>query len=155
MTVVYNPRMRFLPLFLVAAALYGQAPAPDEKDAVAAVQKLFDAMKAKDAAAIRGLMLPEARLHSVRAEATPSSSAGESFATQIAGAKGELVERFTAAPQVSIRGRMAQVWGEYDFHRDGKFTHCGVDTVTLFKTAEGWKIATIAYTVETTGCKGQ
>jgi len=147
--------MRFLPLFLVAAALFAQPTASEEKDAVAAVQKLFDAMKAKDAAAIRALLLPEARLYSVRGEATPSSSAGESFATQIAAVKGELVERFTAAPQVSIRGKMAQVWGEYDFHRDGKFTHCGVDTVTLFKAADGWKIATIAYTVETTGCKGQ
>jgi ketosteroid isomerase-like protein len=147
--------MRLLPLCLLAAALYGQSPVAAEKDAVAAVQKLFDAMKAKDAAAIRAVVLPEARLYSVRGEANPSSSAGEAFATQIAAAKGELAERFTAAPQVSIRGRMAQVWGEYDFHRDGKFTHCGVDTVTLFKTAEGWKIAMIAYTVETTGCKGQ
>ena len=59
------------------------------------------------------------------------------------------------APLVSIRGNMAQVWGEYEFLRDGKFTHCGVDMVTLFQTPEGWKIAAIAYTTETKGCKGQ
>jgi hypothetical protein len=50
---------------------------------------------------------------------------------------------------------MAQVWGDYEFFRDGKFGHCGVDSASLFKTAEGWKIATIVYTVETTGCKNQ
>ena len=37
---------------------------------------------------------------------------------------------------------------------DGKFSHCGIDSVSLFKTADGWKVATIAYTMETSGCKG-
>ena len=55
----------------------------------------------------------------------------------------------------TIRGRMAQLWSEYEFLRDGKFSHCGVDSVTLFKTAEGWKISAIAFTMETTGCPGR
>ncbi len=45
--------------------------------------------------------------------------------------------------------------GEYEFVRDGKFSHCGVDSVSLFKSAEGWKIATIVYTMEITGCKAR
>ncbi len=64
-----------------------------------------------------------------------------------------VLERFTGAPRVLVRGRVAQVWGEYEFLRDGKFSHCGVDAVSLFKTVEGWKIATIVYTAETTGCR--
>jgi hypothetical protein len=144
--------MRILLLLLLAPALFCQSS--DEKDAVAAVQKLFDAMKTKDAAAMRSLMLPEARLHSIRDERPPVSTPSETFVTQISNAKGELIERFTGTPQVSIHGRMAQVWGDYEFLRDGKFTHCGVDTATLFKTAEGWKIAVLAYTAETTGCRG-
>jgi hypothetical protein len=44
--------------------------------------------------------------------------------------------------------------GEYEFIRDGKFDHCSVDSVNVFKVAKGWKIAAIAYTSETTGCKG-
>lgn len=142
--------MRILLSLLAAAVVYAQPS--DRVDAVAVVQKLFDAMAAHDAAAMRLTLLPDARLHSIR-EQGPAVSTADSFIAQIAGAKAELRERFTAEPQVLVRGRMAQVWGEYDFHRDGKFTHCGVDSVTLFKTAEGWKIATIGYTVETTGCK--
>jgi hypothetical protein len=56
---------------------------------------------------------------------------------------------------VSIRGRIAEVWGEYEFWSDGKFNHCGIDSVNLLKTAEGWKIASIVFTTETTGCKGR
>jgi hypothetical protein len=111
-------------------------------------------MAAHDAGMIRSTMLPDARLYSVRGENAPSVTTSEAFVNQIASAKGDLLERFTSQPSVSVRGRMAQVWGEYEFLRDGKFSHCGVDSVSLFKTTEGWKIATIVYTVETTGCKG-
>ncbi len=147
--------MRFLKsltLFLLPP-LFGQTA--DQKDAVATVQKTFDAMAAHDAATIRATMLADARLYAVRNESAPASTAVDDFANQIASLKGDLLERFTAQPSVSIRGRMAQVWGEYEFLRDGKFQHCGVDSVSLLKTAEGWKIATIVYTAETAGCKGQ
>ena len=112
-------------------------------------------MAAHDATMIRSTMLPDARLYSIRNEGSPANTTVEDFANQIAAAKNDLVERFTSQPKVSIRGRMAQVWGEYEFLRDGKFNHCGVDSVSLLKTAEGWKIATIVYTVETAGCGSQ
>ena len=124
-----------------------------EREVIATVQKTFDAMAAHDAAAIRSTMLPDARLFAVRDSAAPGAGVpvGD-FADQIGSMKGDLLERFIGEPRVLIHGRMAQVWGEYEFLRDGKFNHCGVDSVSLFKTNEGWKIATIVYTAETTGC---
>lgn len=139
-------------LLLFAAIPFAQTS--DEKDAVAAAQKLFDGMAAKDAAAIRSVLLPDARFYAVRDDRPPSSTAGEAFATQVGGMSGSPLERFTKPPQVLIHGRMAQVWGEYEFLRDGKFGHCGVDSFALLHTAEGWKVAAISYTAETTGCPG-
>ncbi|HUO27889.1 MAG TPA: nuclear transport factor 2 family protein [Bryobacteraceae bacterium] len=128
--------------------------ASDEKDAVAVVQKTFDGLAARDAATIRSTMLPDARIFAVRGDAAPAGVSIDEFLQRIATAQGSLLERFTGEPTVSIRGRMAQIWGEYEFLHDGQFSHCGVDSVSLFKTADGWKIAAIAYTAETTGCKG-
>jgi hypothetical protein len=148
--------MRLLPTLLLLASAPLFAQTSDEKDAIDTVQKTFNAMAAHDAAAIRSTMLPDARLYSARDQnaPAPSTSAGD-FANQIAANKDNLLERFIGPPSVSIRGRIAQVWGEYEFLRDGKFGHCGIDSFSLLKTAEGWKIATIAYTMETTGCKTQ
>jgi hypothetical protein len=140
-------------LLLALAPLLGQSS--DEKDVIAVVQKTFDGMAKHDEAMIRSTMLPDARLYSIRGDAAPSGVAFDDWVKRIAAAKGEIVERFTGTPSVSIRGRMAQLWGEYEFLRDGKFTHCGVDVATLFKTADGWKIATLGFTMETTGCKGR
>jgi hypothetical protein len=145
--------MRLL-ITLLSCGLLLCAQTSDENEAISTVQKLFNGMAAHDAAMIRSVVLPDARLYSVRGQASPTGRAIEEFVTQIASAKGELLERFTTRPSVSIRGSMAQVWGEYEFLRDGKFTHCGVDSVGLFKTPDGWKIATLTYTVETQGCKG-
>jgi hypothetical protein len=125
----------------------------DEKDAVAIVQKVFDGMKAHDADLIRAALLPDARFYSVRESGAVAGTNGADFITQIVAIKSDLLERFTAQPRVLIRGRMAQVWGEYEFLRDGKFNHCGVDSASLLKTADGWKIAAIVYTSETTGCQ--
>ena len=112
-------------------------------------------MAAHDAAAIRSSGLADAKLFSVREQGEPGAGTPVAdFANQIASIKDDLLERFTSPPTVLIRGRMAQVWGEYEFVRNGKFGHCGVDSFSLFKTAEGWKIVTIVYTTETTGCKG-
>jgi hypothetical protein len=147
--------MRLSPALLLLTLVPLVAQTPDEKDAVATVQKTFNGMSAHDAAMIRSTMLPDARLYSVREGVAGASMAAADFANQIASIKDDLLERFTSQPSVLIRGSMAQVWGEYDFLRNGKFGHCGVDAVSLFKTAEGWKIATIVYTVETTGCKSQ
>jgi hypothetical protein len=147
--------MRLIATLILFALAPLSAANPDEKDAVAVVQKVFNGMAAHDAAMLGSTMLPDARLFSIRDTGVTVSTAAADFATQIAANKSELLERFTGQPAVSIRGRMAQVWGEYEFLRDGKFNHCGVDSVSLLKTAEGWKIAAIVYTSETTGCKGQ
>jgi hypothetical protein len=138
-------------LLLALAPLFAQTS--DEKDAVATVQMVFDGMAAHDSTMIRSTMLPDARLFSVRDDGAPGNTAAEAFAAQIGAIKSDLLERFTSPPSVSIHGRMALVSGEYEFLRDGKFGHCGVDSFSLFKTAEGWKIATIVYTMETAGCK--
>jgi hypothetical protein len=148
--------MRLLYGFLLIAMIGASAPGSDEREAVAVVQKIFDGIAGHDGEMIRANSLPEARLYAVRdTGAAPTSTAVADMAAQIGAQKVALLERFTSPPQVLIRGRMAQVWGEYEFQRDGKFSHCGVDSASLMKTAEGWKIAAIAYTVETKGCKGQ
>jgi hypothetical protein len=147
--------MRLTSTLLLLASLALLALPSDEDAVIATLQKTFDGMAAHDAVMIRSTMLPDARLYSVRDAASPTSTAAEDFIARVASMQGALLERFTARPQVSIRGRIAQLWGEYEFLHDNKFTHCGIDTATLFKTPDGWKIASLVYTAETTGCKGR
>ncbi len=55
--------------------------------------------------------------------------------------------------KIAIDGAFANAWCDYAFFVGNKFSHCGVDAFSLFKTEEGWKIFHIADTRRTTGCK--
>ncbi|MEO8369715.1 MAG: nuclear transport factor 2 family protein [Candidatus Solibacter sp.] len=143
--------MRFLIAILLAALLL-PAQTSEEKDVIGVVQKIFDAIAAHDGEMIRAALLPDARIYVVRESGAASSTAVSDMVTQVSNGKAPMLERFTSAPKVLVRGRIAQVWGEYEFLLDSKLSHCGVDTATLFKTADGWKISTLSYNVERTGC---
>lgn len=146
--------MRLLTALLLTAILL-PAQGPDDKDVIHVVQKVFDGIAAHDGEMLRATILADAKIYFLRDTGVPGVTALSDMVTSVATGKVSMLERFTGTPQVLVRGRIAQVWGEYEFLRDGKFSHCGVDTATLFKTAEGWKISSLSYTAERTGCKGQ
>ncbi|QDH35887.1 hypothetical protein [Porphyrobacter sp. YT40] len=49
---------------------------------------------------------------------------------------------------VDIDGDMAHVWGPYRFMAGGKTTHCGINSLSLVKGADGWKVANTSFTME-------
>lgn len=146
------------------AATGARQPAPDaastasaaDRDAViAAVQSLFDAMRTRDTVALRAGFTPGAQLVAIRtvagAPARLQTQPLAAFMTSIGRAPEELIERMWD-PRVEIAGDLASLWAPYDFRIGANFSHCGHDAVHLVRTAEGWKVAGITYTVITTGC---
>jgi hypothetical protein len=47
-----------------------------------------------------------------------------------------------------VQDRVAQVWMPYDLYLGDKWSHCGVDTFTLMKSAGRWRVAALIYTIE-------
>lgn len=108
-------------------------------------------MSRHDAEAGKRLFLPAATMTSIGIDGKVSVVAADAWLSRIGSSKDNLLERMWN-PQVLTHGSIAVVWGSYDFHRNGKFHHCGVDSFDLVKTEAGWKISGITYTSETTGC---
>lgn len=156
-----SPSARFAAALLslmLAAPLRAQGtPAPTRADTAAvlsAVQRLFDAMLARDTAAARAVMMPGGQLVAIRGDTVvtqPRAFGDTAFIMQLATGKERLLERFWQ-PVVHVQGPIASVWTPYDFHVDGKFSHCGIDVVSLVKVGDAWKIATITWTVQLRGC---
>jgi hypothetical protein len=55
--------------------------------------------------------------------------------------------------EVRIDTDMATVWGRYTFRVGTRVTNCGRNSFQLLRTDDGWKIAHIGSTIETTGCE--
>jgi hypothetical protein len=138
---------------VAASLLLAQAPQPAEADrqaVLALAQAFFDALAARDGAALRKLCLPEARIQSIRpaqGSAAVRSRSLEELLEALASSREPQLERMWS-PTVHLQGRIAIVWTPYDFHRNGTFSHSGTDTFTFLKTDQGWRIAALAYTVE-------
>ncbi len=142
------------PVLLLAFAscvFMSAAPVPDENGAITTVQRLFDAMATHNASDAKALFTPDAVLTAVRANGAVSNSTSEEFVAHVGAAKNAWLERMWN-PKVLMHGGLAVVWAAYDFHLNGKFSHCGVDSVTLAKISGAWRISGIAYTIETSGC---
>ena len=167
MTLHHGTRVRRTALALLATALgtlagaprtssAQGAPDPETKAVLATVQRLFDAMRTKDTAAFREIFDPSAKLVGMRTrpngeqvvQVLPWDRFG---AFMVSDQRTPWIER-AWSPEVRIRGTLATVWAEYDFHFGQTPSHCGVDAVQLLKTPAGWKIMSIADTYEPTGC---
>jgi hypothetical protein len=48
---------------------------------------------------------------------------------------------------VLVDGDMAQVWGPYRFTAGGKTTHCGINSMSLVRRADGWKVANTSFSM--------
>ena len=114
-------------------------------------QRLLDAINTGDTVLARSVLVPGAQFVATRAGAAPRRQADTTFIRTIAARTVKYLERMWT-PTVRVNGAIADVWAPYDFHVDGKFSHCGIDSFTLLKGPSGWQIASIVYTAEPTGC---
>ena len=124
----------------------------ERKAVLHVIDQTFAAMAAHDAAAMRALLVPGTVFSVRKPDGTIKMESDEDFLHALATGKGEWRERIWS-PQVLIDQGLAQVWAPYDFHLDGKFSHCGIDSFALVQDTGGkWRISAIAYNVQVEGC---
>lgn len=167
------PRNRLLPIVLTTALLFAvpgtllaqqtgaratsdrRLPAADSTEVVRISTALLAALSARDTAAVHAMLVPGAFLASVmdpaNDQATVRFQTETQFLTAIGSAKERLLERLWD-PRVILHGSLAEVHAPYDFFVNGTFSHCGIDVFTLMRHRGTWRVASIMYTVQRTGC---
>lgn len=113
---------------MVAGPLRAQTPPADAAPVVAAVQRLFDGMAQRDTAAARALLLPGTRFVALLSDTAPALPRTQSDAA--------FLRMLATRPERPFERMWAPV----------------IDTFTLLRTAAGWQIAALAYTVQRRGC---
>jgi|Transcript_31881 hypothetical protein len=84
------------------------------------------------------------------ADAAPASSPEQRVIATLqrlfVASKDALLERIWQ-PEVRVAGRLPTLWAPDDFYIGARLSHCGVDSITLFATPEGWKVAGVFFSV--------
>ena len=133
---------------------------PDSSRAavLAVVKTLFDGMRAGDSAKVRSVFHPNALLStSIVRNNVPAVTFDSiaQFARAVGTPHADAWDERTHDEMVHVDQGMAMVWAPYAFYAGSKFSHCGVDSFQLARTAEGWKIIALIDTRQRTGCPEQ
>jgi hypothetical protein len=143
----------FVALFGVAALLVIAPVTRAQEDTgssavLAVADAALEAITRGDMAALTDLMLQEALLFPTgMRDGVPRYRVRTRAEERANTPRRKVVER-GFQPEVRVNGTVAMVWYPYDLYLDGKWSHCGVDAFTLIRTEKGWRIATMAWSVE-------
>ena len=135
----------------------GRPPAgdADAPAVLAAVQRMFDGLAARDPRRILAETRPEggATVASERPDGTRQVRrlSWAEFAAGIRPGPERYRERLTD-PAVEVDGDIAMVWSPYVFTIDGAVHHCGTDHFDLVREAGAWKVLNVTWSQRTTGC---
>jgi hypothetical protein len=143
-----------LGIFMVAATLAGAAdasPAQQADGPLAAVEQLFDGMRAADAQTLRAVLAPDVRFAVLQQDGTIAVQGLDSFVQAVAASAGNWNEQIYDV-ETRIDGGMASVWAPYTFYLSGDISHCGINSFELLRASDGWKITQISDTRRTEGC---
>ena len=143
-------------------AAQGQAGSPAaaaDAEVMAVVTRLFDGMRKGDSAMVRSTFDPGARMATAMLRPTGEAAyrfdadGVEGFAKAVGTPHDKVWDEKLWDVQVHVDRNLATVWTRYAFFLGGEFSHCGVDTFTLAKGAEGWRIIFLADTRQREGCQ--
>ena len=116
-----------------------------------AVWLFFEALRSEDKTALARQMEPDAMItiHDRMDPAAPMirfvpvSQHLENWLKSPPGLDEHMFEQ-----SVLYDGDMAHVWGPYRFTANGETTHCGINSLSLIKREDGWKVANTSFTME-------
>ena len=119
------------------------------------VQKFFDSIEFRDRQLLESILVPNSLNISARelddGEAQLNVMSYDEVVTALTRPGRNAKER-SWDETVLIQGNIAVVWTPYDFHIDGVFSHCGIDSFQLIKQDGQWLISNSSWTLETENC---
>ena len=121
------------------------------------IDRLFTGMRNSDEAAILSCFATDAVLQSVAQDkdgnTTVKSNPISGFAASISKLPKQAADERIQYEKILIDGNLAFAWTPYEFHYNGKFSHCGVNAFTLVYLNGDWKINHIIDTRRKENCK--
>ncbi|NRB52564.1 MAG: nuclear transport factor 2 family protein [Saprospiraceae bacterium] len=147
--------LKLIGLIALPLISFSQSSEPTEVQAVqATIQHFFDAIEKKDTSLFKSTLDPAGQVWVQNQTKEPMQISNRFLRQDIAMLQGE--QQFMEKAlhfDIKVHKGMAMAWVAYEFWRNGKFSHCGIDAFTLMKIEENWKIVSLSYSVETSGCE--
>lgn len=130
---------------LAIALLFGLSVNAQKQDVQKTIESFFEGFHQKDTIKLKSVCSDKIILQSISESKTKgnklSDESAKEFYKSIATIPSNLkFNEKILSYNIQIDGSMAHVWAPYEFYLNDKLSHCGVNTFTLFKEKDSWKI---------------
>ena len=147
-------------LLILLGSFTGFSQSTDESEAKKVIIDFFEAFHKQDSVILRNLTHPTIKMQSVGANAegnvqVSTTDYGNFLKSIISIPASTKFEEKLHSFNVQVNGPLANVVTEYSFFVNDKISHCGVNSFTLVKEDQEWKIAYLIDTRKKEGCTGK
>lgn len=138
----------------ITTSVYAQSS--EEAEVQATIETLFEGMLEADGDKIAGTFQPDAIMQTIvknaDGEVMVRNGSLEAFVNSIGSAEPGRLNEKIGGYEIKVDGELASAWTPYEFYVGEEFSHCGVNSFQLMKTADGWKIFHIVDTRRKDNC---
>jgi hypothetical protein len=122
----------------------------DKKEILQKVQQFFDALETQDTVLYKSIILKDGQTWAISEKDGTVKYSMRQFSDRLRTFvnPAQIIQEKLLSSKVMIHKQIAMAWVPYTLDISGKFSHTGVDVFTLLKTSEGWKISTLAFTMD-------
>lgn len=151
------PKSILLLSLLLAFSLSANAQRSGKSDKDLIQEKInvfFESLATQDTALFKSVTLPGGQTWAVKEVADSVRISRRSFEDRLKKFinPDQVIQERALDFEVKIHRQVAMAWVPYELDISGSFSHCGIDIFTLVKGNDGWKITTLAFTMEPDGC---
>ena len=134
-------------LFAIAMLITAvpSAAQSEEEAVLATIERLFDGMRAGDSTMVRSTLHEGAMMSRATDQGFGFMSA-DGFVRAVGSPRDQVWDEKIWDVVIQIDQRLASAWMEFAFYLGEDLHHCGVNSMHLYKTDHGWKIAHLADT---------
>jgi len=130
---------------LLIALLFGLSVNAQKQEVQKTIESFFEGFHQKDTIKLKSVCSDKIILQSISESKTKgnklSDESAKEFYNSIATIPSNLkFNEKILSYNIQIDGSMAHVWAPYEFYLNDKLSHSGVNTFTLFKEKDSWKI---------------
>jgi hypothetical protein len=134
-------------LFVTLIILCTHSISAQESNIKTTIQTFFTGLHTRDTIVMQSVAYKNLILESIteyKGQGKLDFETAEEYYKQVANIPDEVkIEERILSYKIQIDGTLAHVWAPYQFYNNGKLSHSGVNSFTLFKEQGIWKIVYI------------
>ena len=152
--MAFRPTLSLLVAIIGTTSTARAQSAPDRETILAAVNKFFAGMKARDTVMMSSVTHPGATIAAADYPGGEVRIGGGVAAEQFPGiaAMSEAPNERYLASEVWQDGDIATVWGPYEISLGARVLHCGYDAFNMVRANGAWQFAGAVYSARPDGC---